>query len=106
MFVNLEDIFKMNEKINKLKCLYTATSRASELLIIYAPIKPVCECGVFVKEIYDNNENINILMCRNKNKCGFFEDKCINNSNCKKCVSCSKVYYKHMITENTCYLCM
>ena len=43
MFVNLEDIFKMNEKINKLKCLYTATSRASELLIIYALLK-VCEC--------------------------------------------------------------
>ena len=106
MFVNIEDIFKMNEQINKLKCLYTATSRASEILVIYAPNKPVCECGVFVKEIYDNNEHINILMCKNKKKCGFFEDKCINNSNCKKCNNCSKIFYKNMIKNNICYLCM
>ena len=106
MFVNVEDIFKMTEKINKLKCLYTATSRASNKLIIYIPIKPICNCGVFVKEVYDNNENINILMCRNKKKCGFFEDKCITNSNCKKCINCSKIYYKHMFKEDTCYLCI
>ena len=106
MFVNVEDIFRMTEKINKLKCLYTATSRASDKLIIYTPIRPVCNCGVFVKEIYDNKENINILMCRNKKKCGFFEDKCINNSNCKQCINCSKIYYKHMFNEDTCYLCI
>ena len=104
MFVNVEDIFRMLEDKNKLKCLYTAVSRCSKKLVLYLPMTPVCKCGIFVKEIF--RKNINTYMCNNKNKkCGFLEDKNIENSNCGQCENCSKIYFKHMLHNNKCYLC-
>ena len=104
MFVNVEDIFKMLEDKNKLKCLYTAISRCSKILVLYLPMTPLCKCDIFVKEIF--RKNINTYMCNNKNKnCGFLEDKCIENSNCGQCNNCSKIYFNHMLDNNICYLC-
>ena len=102
IFVNLEDIFRMHETNNKLKCLYTAISRCSENLIIYLPNRPLCKCGYYTKEIFEKDKYITSYMC---GKCGFMEDKDINNKNCSKCLNCSKVYYKHMLNKNICYLC-
>ena len=102
MFVNLEDIFRMNENNNKLKCLYTAISRCSENLIIYVPNRPLCNCGFYAKEIYEKKKYITSYIC---GKCGFMEEKNINNNNCNKCLNCSKIYYNHMLNNNICYLC-
>ena len=107
IFVNVEDIFKMTEDKNKLKCLYTAVSRCSDKLVVYLPTKPVCKCGIFTKECFD--KECNMYICNNKNKtkkCGFMEDKCIDNSNCKKCSNCSKILYNHMFKNDICYLCI
>lgn len=104
MFVNVEDIFRMLEDKNKLKCLYTAISRCSKILVLYLPMTPVCKCGIFVKELF--RKNINTYMCNNKSKnCGFLEDKCLDNTNCSQCENCSKIYFNHMIDNNKCYLC-
>ena len=104
MFVNVEDIFRMLEDKNKLKCLYTAISRCSKILVLYLPMNPVCKCGIFVKELF--RKNINTYMCNNKSKnCGFLEDKCLDNTNCSQCENCSKIYFNHMIDNNKCYLC-
>ena len=72
--VNLHDLFRMTEKKNKLKCLYTCFSRCSNKLIIYIPTMPLCKCGSFCKERL--HENIYMWSCSNKIKnCGYISDK-------------------------------
>ena len=44
-------------------------------------------------------------MCRSKKKCGFMEDKCIDNLIVKNVVIVLKILY-FMIKQNTCYLCI
>lgn len=105
--VNLFDIFRMREKKNKLKCIYTCFSRCSDKLIIYLPIEPLCNCGSYCKEFWHKKDKITMWVCKKDKKCGFMEDKLEDNENCNKCINCSKIYYKHMINSenNICYLC-
>jgi len=103
--VNLHDLFRMTEKKNKLKCLYTCFSRCSNKLIIYMPTMPLCKCGSFCKERL--HENIYMWSCSNKIKnCGYITDKIEENEDCKKCKKCEKIYHKNMMySEKKCLIC-
>jgi hypothetical protein len=103
--VNLHDLFRMTEKKNKLKCLYTCFSRCSNKLIIYMPTLPLCKCGSFCKERL--HENIYMWSCNNKMRhCGYMEDKVEENEDCKKCKKCEKIYHKNMMySDKKCLIC-
>ena len=103
--VNLHDLFRMTEKKNKLKCLYTCFSRCSNKLIIYMPSMPLCKCGSFCKERL--HENIYMWSCNNKMRhCGYMEDKVEENEDCKKCKKCEKIYHKNMMySDKKCLMC-
>ena len=103
--VNLHDLFRMTEKKNKLKCLYTCFSRCSNKLIIYLPTMPLCKCGSFCKERL--HENIYMWLCSNKIKnCGYITDKLEENEDCRKCKKCEKIYHKNMMySDKKCLLC-
>ena len=103
--VNLHDLFRMTEKKNKLKCLYTCFSRCSNKLIIYMPTMPLCNCGSFCKERL--HDNIYMWLCSNKIKnCGYIVDKIEENNDCRKCNKCEKIYHKNMMkTDKKCLIC-
>ena len=103
--VNLHDLFRMTEKKNKLKCLYTCFSRCSNKLIIYMPTMPLCKCGSFCKERL--HKNIYMWSCNNKMRhCGYMEDKVEENEDCKKCKKCEKIYHKNMMySDKKCLIC-
>lgn len=103
--VNLHDLFRMSEKKNKLKCLYTCFSRCSNKLIIYMPTMPLCNCGSFCKERL--HENIYMWLCSNKiRNCGYMTDKVEENEDCRKCKKCEKIYHKNMMnSDKKCLLC-
>lgn len=103
--VNLHDLFRMTEKKNKLKCLYTCFSRCSNKLIIYMPTMPLCKCGSFCKERL--HDNIYMWLCSNKRKnCGFIMDKEEENEECRKCKKCGKIYHKNMMySDKKCLIC-
>lgn len=103
--VNLHDLFRMTEKKNKLKCLYTCFSRCSNKLIIYMPTLPLCKCGSFCKERL--HKNIYMWSCNNKMRhCGYMEDKVEENEDCKKCKKCEKIYHKNMMySDKKCLIC-
>ena len=103
--VNLHDLFRMTEKKNKLKCLYTCFSRCSNKLIIYMPTMPLCKCGSFCKERL--HEKIYMWSCSNKIKnCGYISDKEEKNEECRKCKKCEKIYHKNMMySDKKCLIC-
>ena len=103
--VNLHDLFRMTEKKNKLKCLYTCFSRCSNKLIIYMPTMPLCNCGSFCKERL--HDNIYMWSCSNKiRNCGFMMDKVETNEECRKCKKCEKIYHKYMMnSDKKCLIC-
>ena len=103
--VNLHDLFRMTEKKNKLKCLYTCFSRCSNKLIIYMPTMPLCKCGSFCKERL--HEKIYMWSCSNKIKnCGYITDKLEENEDCRKCKKCEKIYHKNMMySDKKCLMC-
>lgn len=103
--VNLLDIFRMTEKKNKLKCLYTCFSRCSSKLIIYMPFMPLCNCGIYCKERL--HDNINMWLCSNKKKnCGYMMDKVIENNKCRKCKKCENIFHIQMMrSDEECLIC-
>ena len=103
--VNLHDLFRMTEKKNKLKCLYTCFSRCSNKLIIYMPTMPLCKCGSFCKERL--HDNIYMWSCSNKiRNCGYISDKEEKNEECRKCKKCEKIYHKNMMhSDKKCLIC-
>lgn len=103
--VNLYDLFRMTEKKNKLKCLYTCFSRCSNKLMVYMPTIPLCKCGLFCKEKL--HENIYMWSCDNKIRhCGYMADKILENEECRKCKKCEKIYHKNMMhSDKKCLIC-
>ena len=106
MFVNLPDLFNLTDNNkNKLKCIYTAFSRAVSKLGILVSFNPICKCNLFCSEKYDDVNMEYYWICKNK-KCNFYESKSAENNNCKQCLSCSKIFYNTYITDsNLCFYC-
>ena len=103
--VNMLDIFRMTDKKNRLKCLYTCFSRCSNKLIVFMPLMPLCNCDLYCKE--RSYDGINMWLCNNKKRnCGFMMDIIEDNDECKKCIKCSHIYHKNIInSKNVCLIC-